>query len=477
MTRQAWALVVVLVVSTMALRAGQIADDRAVRDFPTHPDPSASNLEEVLAAGKRLFQTRFNILDGAGRPAATGDSKPTRRGQYQTPLFHRVSGPDAGACASCHNQPHVGGAGDFVTNVFQGAHFLDPLNDSIASDVTNERGTTSLFGSGAIEALAREMSEDLAALRSDALARARAEYRPITVDLVTKGVEFGTLTARPDGTYDSADVRGVDPDLVVKPFGVKGVAISLREFTVFALNHHHGIQAEERFGFRRTGVHDFDADGVVLEFSVGQVSALSLFQATLPPPVRLPATSSAEAAEIAAGENLLSSLGCATCHIPSLPLRDPVFLEPNPLNRPGAATATRELPQVAVPLSIQDGTGVFRGEDGIVRVAAFTDLRRHRICDEADTFYCNERLTQDFVATDQFMTSRLWDVGSTDPYGHRGNLTTLWEAIAHHAGEARASRQAFLALPETSQRALIRFLRHLVVPSTPIEPTAKEMRP
>ena len=53
--------------------------------------------------------------------------------------------------------------------------------------------------------------------------------------------------------YDTHEIVGVNSDLVIKPFGVKGVAVSLREFTSFALNQHHGIQANERFGWARTG--------------------------------------------------------------------------------------------------------------------------------------------------------------------------------------------------------------------------------
>ena len=31
--------------------------------------------------------------------------------------------------------------------------------------------------------------------------------------------------------------------------------------------------------------------------------------------------------------------------------------------------------------------------------------------------------------TEEFLTRKLWDVGSSDPYGHRGDLTTMTEAI------------------------------------------------
>ena len=52
---------------------------------------------------------------------------------------------------------------------------------------------------------------------------------------------------------------------------------------------------------------------------------------------------------------------------------------------------------------------------------------------------------------------------NSDPYGHRGDLTTLTEAIHFHGGEARASRDAFFALGEDERGAVIEFLKTLQV--------------
>ena len=81
-------------------------------------------------------------------------------------------------------------------------------------------------------------------------------------------------------------IEGVDFDLIIKPFTHKGVIRSLRNFTLNAMNHHSGMQAEERFGPRWTGTSDFDEDGFTAEMSQGEISALVAWQATLPPPVR-----------------------------------------------------------------------------------------------------------------------------------------------------------------------------------------------
>ena len=432
-----------------------------------HPD----DLPCVVEAGRQLFESRFTKADGAGRPGATGDSKPTIRLPENDPGFLRTSGMDANSCAGCHNQPAVGGSGDFVANVFVGAQFRDPPTRSLDVAETSERNTVSAFGAGAIELLAREMTAAMWKTRDSALAVAMATSRDVRVPLETKGVLFGALTARPDGSYDGTEVQGVDVDLVVKPFGVKGVVISLREFTINALNHHHGMEATERFGWERTGRRDFDLDGVRDEFSSGQVTALTMFQASLPAPVVETAPKKSKES-VARGRRRFEQVGCAGCHRPSLPLDTAIFVEPNPYNRPGNLVPA-DVPTALVRFALAVGgrnSGVFRGSDGGVHVAAFTDLKRHRICDAEDRHFCNEVLRQDNVPTDQFLTSKLWDAGTSAPYGHRGDCVTLEEAIQHHSGEARVSRRAFDRLLVSEKRDIIGFLRSLRASPTSAAP-------
>jgi len=443
-------------------------DPPAIDVFPDHNAvaPHGEQLPSMLEAGRKLFVTRFTLADGAGRPGATGDSKPTVRDPRLGNAFTRAAGLDANSCAGCHNQPVTGGSGDFAVNVFVGAQFSDPPTQSISTNVTSERNTIGLFGAGAIEMLAREMTEDLQAQKIAALERARVQNQNVPVSLETKGVHFGTIVAKPNGSYDASRLQGVDADLVIKPFAAKGVVISLREFTINALNHHHGIQALERFGWERTGRRDFDEDGVEVEFTVGQTSALTLFQASLPAPLRALPRDEQQASQLRRGEEAFIQVGCASCHIPALPLRGNTFSEPNPYNRPGNLLPEDVVAPILMPLPLNAANegGVYKGANGVIYVAAFMDLKRHRICDEHDPFFCNERLRQDFVPTDTFITSKLWDVGSSMPFGHRGDCTTVSEAILHHSAEAKASRDAFLQLDDASKSALIRFLLSLSVP-------------
>ena len=130
-----------------------------------------------------------------------------------------------------------------------------------------------MIGIGPIEMLAREMSNELLAIREEAMQEAKSTNAPATLDLEAKGVNFGTITCRPDGKINPSGIEGVDWDLIIKPFHQKGAVVSLREFTNNAMNHHHGMQSIERFGDG-----DPDDDGVSGELSVGDITAVTIYQ-------------------------------------------------------------------------------------------------------------------------------------------------------------------------------------------------------
>jgi Predicted thiol oxidoreductase len=431
----------------------------------------AIKFKMLLEIGEVIFAARWTKLDGQGRPAATGNGAPTRRDPSHDPGFIRTSGTDSTSCADCHNQPTVGGAGGFVANVFVLAQVLDPVTDSVSAEFSDERNTLGMNGSGAIEMLAREMTADLLAIREAAKAEAKASGSNVTKSLDTKGVNFGRIVARPDGTLDNAQVQGVDADLIIKPFHQKGVVNSIRVFTVNAYNHHHGMEAVERFGVGQKDnlgnlitTHDFDGDGVPDELSIGDITAATIFQAAMNVPGRVLADDSARRAAAERGEARFAQIGCTDCHKPTMTLNTRLFSEPNPFNPPGNLRVqdvqqpytfdlTRDVPSPNLERS---------GNGGAV-VRAYTDLKRHVICDDQDPFFRNERLVQNGVPVDVFITRKLWDVGNTAPYGHRGDLTTITEAILHHAGEARPQRERFAALSADQQAEIVEFLKQLQV--------------
>jgi hypothetical protein len=311
--------------------------------------------------------------------------------------------------------------------------------------------------------LAREMSEDLARLRGQALEQAAAG-KPVRTDLISKGVSFGRLTAMPDGLVDLKELDGIDTDLVVRPFSQKGVMTSLRQFTVNAMNHHHGMQADERYGKRWTGTDDFDDDGTDLELSDADVSALVAWQATLPPPAQKIADDERWREAAGKGALLMEDFGCSACHIPALPLRALTFADPGPFDVSGTLN-DRQVDQPAVyDLALmQWAAGLKRNDKGEVLVPLYGDLKRHKMTDRSIERLGNELLSQRFVDRDIFMTSELWGVGSTAPYGHRNDFTTLDEIILAHGGDARDARDRYLKADNAARSHLIAFLRTLVI--------------
>ena len=176
-------------------------------------------------------------------------------------------------------------------------------------------------------------------------------------------------------------MAGVNPDLIVRPFGQKAVSVSLRHFTVTAFNNHHGMQPVERFGPRWTGLADFDGDGHGDEMSDGDLTAAVLFQAALPPPVQVVPEHPVLREAVARGEALFGEIGCGSCHRPALPLETPIFTEPGPYNPAGTLRPGDVDGVVAVDLAALWGDWLEIDDDGRVLVRAFTDLRRHRSAD------------------------------------------------------------------------------------------------
>ena len=201
---------------------------------------------------------------------------------------------------------------------------LDETNQPVSlQTVGNSRATPGMFGAGYLEMLARQMTDDLQKIR-DTIQPGQSK------PLVSKGIPFGTLARRVDGTWDSQAVEGLArlsllaptpidrPSLIVRPWHQAANVVSLREFTNTSYNHHHGIQTTERFGVNT----DPDGDGVMNEMTRADVTAVAMFQATLAVPGRvIPNNPDVERA-VLTGERVFSEIGCATCHVPELAARE-----------------------------------------------------------------------------------------------------------------------------------------------------------
>jgi len=196
----------------------------AGRGYETMADSSMFIIKRdpyrAVRRGRQIFQRKFIRAEGQGRANYDGNQDI----DYNVALGAGLSD----SCASCHGRPRgsAGAGGDVPTR-------------------PDSRDAPHLFGLGIKEMLADEITGDLRAIQAKAVALARSTGAPVTMALSSKGIPFGSMTAKADGTLDTSQVAGVYPDLRVRPFGAHGGTISIREFVVGALNNELGLQAVE----------------------------------------------------------------------------------------------------------------------------------------------------------------------------------------------------------------------------------------
>ena len=473
-------------------------------------------VNQLIRYGAQLFNAKFTIQEGAGRPLSKGTG--ARVSDPGSPLvfprnFDRLSSPDANSCSGCHNAPVAGAGGDRVTEVFVLAQRFDHLtfdhSDGIPTrgavdesgksvtmdNATNDRKTIGMNGSGFVEMLARQMTADLQAERN-------ATPPGSSTQLMSKGVSFGVLTHNADGTWNVSKVEGLaapslsskgtsPPSLIIRPLHQAGNVVSLRQFSNNAFNHHHGMQSEERFGLNA----DLDGDGVINELTTADLTAVSLFQATLSVPGRvIPNDRGVERANLI-GEAVFNNIGCATCHAtlrltsdnnPGLPGQPGwIYFEPNPYNpatgpnSPNLQLGPTNYPVAAPALTVDLTSDTLplprlRAHRGVVMVEAYTDLKLHDISATSNPVTdpeC-EPLDQNqpagspgfFAGNCKFITRKLWGFyNQGGAFMHHGKFTTAREAVEAHHGEAEDSRSKFEQLSPEQQGEVIEFLKSLQV--------------
>jgi hypothetical protein len=350
--------------------------------------------------------------------------------------------------------------------------------------------------------LADEITADLRAIRQQAIDEALQSPWSLKISkkLVSKGINFGVITVKRHGIrveVDTSGITGVDHDLRVRPFFAHGGTISIREFIDGAWNAEMGLQAVDpelaaaHGGARITTpsgmvldgsmdqveappasgpLEDPDHDGVANEISTSIVDFMEFYLLNY-----FKAGTYEQTENVIAGREKFKEIGCDQCHIPDLQINrdrrvadvETVF---DPLNG-----IFNSLFATAIPLfaSKDDGSGFPSlkrplNQPFLVR-NIFTDFKRH---DLGPGFY--ER-NYDGTMRKTFLTTPLWGVGSTAPYGHDGRSINLREVILRHAGEATTSRDAFEKLSPRDKARLIEFLNSLIL--FPPEDTSSNLDP
>jgi hypothetical protein len=458
------------------------------------------DFEKVYEAGAKLFYTAFNSLDGVGA-LKLPDGSDIMRFSALPPGGGARAPISAQSCGGCHNRPDGGGAGLAESNVAadSGMDGLPPFQ---------VRNTTSLLGNGVLQLLAQEITEDLQAIRDEAEKAALGEPGiPLERALESKGIKYGAITATADVDggviVDLSKLEGVDPDLVIRPLGVKGNVTTIRNNTVGAAAFLMGMQAEEllwALPYEGEFNPDPDGDGVVRELSVGDITAMVVYGASqeIPQPAQRLAEmgyvepfSQEDLARVANGETRFNELGCSSCHLPELHLKNTVFEEPtgrgngNYYNHGLAEKDKNYDPERPFRFDLlEDGQKpkVEAHPDGGAIVRSYGDLKRHHmgralaaqeepappITANLAPLHHEEQIV--LIAPTAFLTPELWGVGSTGPWLHDGRAASLREAVLMHGedqplppgdpgrSEAQESRDAFASLPATQQEELLSFL-------------------
>ncbi len=425
-----------------------------------------------IRRGRQLFQRKFTRAQGQGPGFGDG------AGNINTDLA--IGAGLADSCAACHGRPRgaAGIGGDVATR-------------------PDSRDAPHLFGLGLKEMLADEITADLRRIRDRAVAEARAINHQVSKRLKSKGIAFGMIVARPDGTVDTSRVDGVDADLRVRPFFAHGGTISIREFVVGGLKNEMGLEAVDpdlasaSVGGRLTTpsgmvldgrldrietpvtndpLADPDGDGVTNEIPSSLVDHLEFYLFNYFKPATYQQNTVTQR-----GRELFEEVGCAVCHIPDLQINSDRRVADVETVYDPVKGIFNNLFATATPLitTISDASGFpdlcFPKLLPFLVKNIFTDFKRH---DLGPGFY--ERNYDGSIRT-EFLTMPLWGVGTTAPYGHDGRSINLMEVILRHGGEARESRDQFERLSTQNQIALIEFLNSLVI--FPPDDTASNLDP
>ncbi|HKZ78090.1 MAG TPA: di-heme oxidoredictase family protein [Pyrinomonadaceae bacterium] len=402
---------------------------------------------DAIQIGRSMFHHDFARDDKSGCngvPCKLRDAKATRA--WPQSQF------EAGSCDTCHSTPRgSAGFGPQEQNTFKEGNTIRS-ND--------------MFGGGLIQQLATEATEDLQ--------RAEAHHLP---HVTANNVNY-------DGGLSIRDGGSVNADLVVRPFGRKGVESHLRAFGSRAAFGRLGLQAQDRFqcpagdkngdgrcdGDISVGL-DPDNDGITDELMQGSLSILEHYLINYPVPGTGPITR-----EVTHGEQVFKAIGCSECHRPEMRVRQDPRIEHitvfwnDKTNRfeaerlllyrlvdDGYVDPDRQRP---VPLVVPNRRPFV--------VPLYADLRRHemgpRMADARD---------ESGVKKSVFLTRPLWGVGSYTTFLDDGSAPTLKDAILRHGGEALRSRNRFARLSKHDQDAILKFLKSRILFSVEDVLTAK----
>jgi CxxC motif-containing protein (DUF1111 family) len=325
------------------------------------------------------------------------------------PIFNNVS------CVACHSSGAPGGASAVTVTRFghMANGVFDPLDDlggtllqqnAIALDVQEvippeanvavHRQSTPLFGLGLIEAIS-----DLDIQRG-ALHRVVDGIRG-KVSMISDAGTGAMRVGRFGWKAQQASVLTFAGDAYLNEMGITSRIFPTENApngdTARLALYDNFLDPEDQID-PATGKSDIDAAADFMRF--------------LAPPAMLPQT-----ANTVAGRAIFDRINCEVCHTP-------VFV-----TGPNSVAALSQKP---VPL--------------------YSDLLLH------DMGLLGDGVAQSAAGPREMRTAPLWGLRVSGPYLHDGRAATVDEAIRHHDGEAKISRDRYQRLPAKQQQQLLEFL-------------------
>jgi Di-haem oxidoreductase, putative peroxidase len=324
-------------------------------------------------------------------------------GVESSPLGCQITSPNC-TLSACQQQLKT------ATNWATTLQLCDPTSTQFASgqNCSAERQSTGLFGFGLVEAVADTTFDAIAAAQPAAI---RGTVKRIS--------ELGrTRVARFGWKNDVATLRGFSGDAYLNEIG-----ISSPDFPADRSNCALNVT---QFGVL-LDVEDDPEDQIV--DGKADVDKFADFMRALAPPPRLQQNSAAQA-----GHNLFVAIGCAGCHVEN------ITTSINPAGFIPRSTG-------GVPIS-----GTLNLILGAETFHPFSDFLLH------DMGSLGDGITSGVAGPRMMRTPPLWGVRAKSRLLHDGRAEDIEEAVAFHAGQATAARNAFQALSQTDRDKVVAFL-------------------
>jgi len=421
----------------MAMCSVILAGDRRHR--------SSASIPRDVYEGKALFEKSWE----PGQPSPTG-------GDGLGPLYNETS------CVGCHQQGGTGGGGDNTHNVqmvtvvagsvqslngaklFQGElEDLHPGFRNRASVVLHQHATT------------RELRKQLNEVGYVTAVQTRDEIKLLRTASRNTPAIFGAglIDAIPDQVLREAEKRTFSdfpeikgrvsglPDGRFGRFGWKGQIASLDDFVRAACSNELGLEVPGQHQASMATAKEFDPSKLKLDLDEDQLEALTGFVSRLAPPVRVPNGRTLPQW----GYTVFESIGCATCHAPSL----------------GAATGLYSDLLLHDMGESSSDSGTYYGTP-IAPPPSSGDLADAR----------EQARRSGMAAPTEWRTPPLWGVADSAPYLHDGQAPSLDVAIRRHGGEAAKTTTRYTRLASSDRRALLGFLSSLTVSAERKKPVA-----